>query len=167
MSRPSIYSQALIDEICARLAEGQSLRSICRDDEMPGLRTVMTWLNDKPEFQQQYARAKETGADALADEILDISNNTMPGVVRTIKADGGIEEKTSDMIEHRRLQIDARKWLLGKIAPKKYGDKIAVGGAEDLPAIKTEYDPLETARRIAFLLAKAAASDDKQGNPNA
>ena len=166
VGRPTLYNQEVVDAICARIAEGQSLRQVCRDDEMPSISAVLAWLNKYPEFQTQYARAKEASADALADEILDIANNTCPGVVRTIKADGGIEEKTADMIEHRRLQIDARKWLLGKIAPKKYGDKLAVGGDDDMPAIKVASDPLETARRIAFLLAKAAASEDKQGGAN-
>jgi hypothetical protein len=59
------------------------------------------------------------------------------------------------MLQHRRLQIETRMRLLGKWAAKRYGDKVAVGGAEDLPPIQVA-DPTETARRIAFLLQKAS-----------
>ena len=92
---------------------------------MPPLRTVMRWLDARPAFCQQYARAKAIGLEAMAEDILHIANNPIWGKTTTVKPDGGIEEKTGDMIEHRRLQVDARKWLLSKLAPKKYGDKIA------------------------------------------
>lgn len=63
-------------------------------------------------------------ADIIADEVLHIANNTEIGVIVTEKTTG-IETRHADMIEHRRLKIDARKWYAGKIAPKKYGDKVS------------------------------------------
>lgn len=92
------------------------------------------------------------GEDAIAADCLRIADTPMEGVEFVTKADGGVEEKRGDMLGHRKLQIETRLKLLAKWNPKKYGDKMAVGGAEDLPPIKTDADPMDTARRVAFIL---------------
>ena len=121
--RPSDYTLETALEICARLAEGQSLRAICRDETMPDARTVFRWLEVDEDFRQQYARAREAQADALADEIVDIADTPVLGKKTKTTADG-VEVTEGDMIEHRRLQVDARKWTAAKLRPKKYGEKI-------------------------------------------
>jgi len=123
MGRPSEYSQEIGTEICERLASGNSLRNICKASDMPSDRAVYRWLASNEAFRQQYAHAREIQADTLADEILDISNTTVLGVKTKTTADG-VETTEGDMIEHRRLQVDARKWLASKMAPKKYGDRM-------------------------------------------
>jgi hypothetical protein len=92
---------------------------------MPNKMTVLRWLADERNelFRAQYARAREIQADTLAEEILDISNTPVMGTKSVSKATG-IEITEGDMIEHRRLQVDARKWYASKLAPKKYGDKV-------------------------------------------
>jgi len=69
MARPSDYSPELTAVICARMAEGVSLRSICLADDMPDKATVFRWLAAHKEFRDQYARARECRADAMAEEI--------------------------------------------------------------------------------------------------
>lgn len=123
MGRSSDYSQEVVEAICRRLIEGESLRTICKDDEMPATSTVCLWLTQHAEFAEQYARAREAQADALADEILDIANTPQIGIIRKIKEDG-VEITEEDMLGHRRLQVDARKWLASKLQPKKYGEKL-------------------------------------------
>lgn len=122
--RPSSYTQEIADAICVRLMEGESLRSICADEAMPGQSTVYQWLTTNEAFAEQYARAREVQADTLADEILEISNTPVVGQKVKITEDGRREISEGDMIEHRRLQVDARKWLAGKLRPKKYSDKL-------------------------------------------
>ncbi|MFA4974568.1 MAG: terminase small subunit protein [bacterium] len=124
IGRPSSYTEAIADEICARLIEGESLRSICKSDHMPSAGTVCRWLADAryAVFREQYTRAKEIQLDVLADEIIHIANTQEVGEIVTEKPTG-TEVKRADMIEHRRLKIDARKWYVGKLAPKKYGDR--------------------------------------------
>ena len=61
-------------------------------------------------------------ADVIFDEMLDIADTPVVGLKTTSKPTG-VETVEGDMIDHRRLQIETRKWLLGKMAPKKYGDK--------------------------------------------
>lgn len=134
MGRPSDYSEELTDEICEKLAAGESLRAICSLEEFPAERTVYYWLESKPDFLQKYARAREQQADYYVAQIVDIADKTQLGEIVTLKADGSEERKIADMIEHRRLQVDARKWAASKLAPKKYGDKqqLEVPGLVDL-----------------------------------
>lgn len=131
--RPSLFTADTADEICARLSDGQSLREICRDESMPGRTTVARWLTDNEVFRGQYARAVDMRADYLFDEMLAIADTPLAGVKKTTKANGDVETSEGDMIEHRRLQVDARKWALARMAPKKYGDKHEVTGPDGGP----------------------------------
>lgn len=144
IGRPTDYTEAAADLICERLAQGESLRGICRDDAQPALSTVFRWLTLHPEFSEQYARAREEQAEAFADEIVAISDEECT----TVRADKhssrdddgeGNTEVVFDSVAvaRNRLRIDARKWVAAKLKPKKYGDKLAIGGAEDLPPIRS------------------------------
>jgi len=121
--RPTIRTEAMIRELLERLSEGESLRSICSDDHMPARQTIMIWVGDDVNFSNQYARAREDGLDNRADKIeQDIDSE--PDVARA------------------RLKLDFAKWYLSKLAPKRYGDKIAhVGGSEEDP-------PISVVRRV-------------------
>lgn len=119
----SMYSQELATKICEALINGKSLRSICEPDDMPAASTVCLWLTLHPEFAEQYAHARDAQADTLADEILFIADHTQEGT-KVKETEKGIETWTGDMIEHRRLQVESRKWIAAKLKPKKYGDKV-------------------------------------------
>lgn len=107
--RPTDYSTGLANEICARIAEGESLRSICRCEGMPDPVTVRRWLAAHEEFRIQYARAREEQADSLAEEMLDAARKEAIDQV-------GVADK--------RVLIDTLKWRAGKLKPKVYGDKV-------------------------------------------
>lgn len=142
MGRPSSYTEEIAGEICAKLAEGLSLREICRQDDFPDKSTVMRWLAQHKGFQDQYARAKEIGVEALAEDILDIADDGTNDWMERLGSDGQPAGWVFNGEAARRSQIriDARRWLLSKLAPKKYGDKLAIGGADDLPPIKRMTD---------------------------
>ncbi len=106
--RPTDYSPELTARICERLAIGESLRSICRDDEMPSMASIFLWLGKYPEFSEQYTRAREAQAEAHADRIVEIA-----------------DDDTLDP-NHKRIMVDARKWVASKLKPKRYGDKAEV-----------------------------------------
>ena len=91
---------------------------------MPDKATVFRWLSaeQQKDFRNQYARARDVQADVIFDEMLDIADTPVVGL-KTISKPTGVETVEGDMIDHRRLQIETRKWLIGKMAPKKYGDK--------------------------------------------
>ncbi len=137
------YSPEIADEILERLAQGQPLRKICEDLHMPAASSVIGWVNrDESGFAERYARAREVGYALLADELIHIADTPMEGTVITSK-EWGEERKTGDMLEHRKLQVDTRKWMLAKMLPKVYGDKqqIEHSGGVDVVSI------LESARR--------------------
>lgn len=142
--RRPVYNTELGHEICRRLTEGDTLRVICRGDDMPTESTVRLWVLDDVEgFSAQYARARLVGYHTMADDLLDIADNnaTDPGAVN-----------------RDRLKVDTRKWLLSKALPKIYGDRVMaeLTGKDGAP-IETDHSPLEIARRLAFLLATGVA----------
>lgn len=151
MPRPSTYTPELVADICERLANGQSLRAICRTAGFPSLATVMRWLTQDPLFQEQYAQAKEEGIEKLADELLEIADSPVGSL------DNGATD--SGAVNKQRLQVDTRKWVLSKLAPKKYGDKTAMEltGANGGPV---EISDTERAAKIAAILASAKARQD-------
>jgi hypothetical protein len=117
------YSPEIADEILERLAQGQPLRKICEDLHMPAASSVIGWVNrDESGFAERYVRAREVGYVLLADELIHIADTPMIGTKSVSKATG-LEITEGDMIEHRRLQVDTRKWMLAKMLPKVYGDK--------------------------------------------
>lgn len=133
MGRPSDFSQELADEICAQLADGLSLRTVCKSDDMPDKRTVFRWLRTNEAFCHQYTRAKEESADALTDEMLDIADDASNDWV---ERDDGRVDYNGDHVQRSRLRIETRKWIASKLKPKKYGDKLThEGGDPERPII--------------------------------
>ena len=134
--RPSDYTEEMAARICSELADGKSLKAICTADEMPDKATVYRWIAAHETFRDLYARAREDQADTLADEIIDIADTPVLGV-KTKTGKDGVELTEGDMIEHRRLQVEARKWVAAKLKPKKYGDKVhnEVTGANGGPLV--------------------------------
>lgn len=140
----------IFDRICERLAEGESLRSICKDDGMPGMSTIFRFLRDEANetARQQYAQAREDQADADADKISEQADLVAAG-----KADP----------QAARVAIDAWKWAAGKRKPKVYGDRVAIGGAEDMPAIKTETTVSDDVRAALDAIAGKIAGGAGKG----
>ena len=127
----------LLPEICARLAQGETLSAICRDPHMPDRVTVYSWANADPVVSERIAQARAVGFDAIADECLEIANTPVVGEEVTTKPDGSQEVKRGDMLGHRKLQIETRLKLLAKWDPKRYGERQAVehSVSEDTAAI--------------------------------
>lgn len=119
--RRSAYTNELGEAICSAIADGMSLRAVLARPGMPSKSMVMRWLADERyiEFRDQYTCAREDLADKLADEILQIADD---GSNDTFLDANGNVKVNHDVIARARLQIDARKWLAAKLAPKKYGD---------------------------------------------
>lgn len=130
MPRALEFNQAIADEICERLTEGESLRSIVKDEHMPASSTVFKWLNNKADFAEQYARAREAQADTLADEIVDIADD---GANDFMEREDGSTQYNGDAVQRSKLRVDARKWVASKLKPKKYGDRQLIGSDPDNP----------------------------------
>lgn len=123
--RPSIYTQELADLICQQLAEGVSLRTVCKAEGMPDASTVFSWMRTNEEFLKQYARAKQESADAMAEDILDIADDgSNDWETRTNGSGEDYEVPNNEALQRSRLRVDTRKWLMAKMKPKKYADKL-------------------------------------------
>jgi len=132
--RPVEYTEDIAEEVCWRLAHGESLVSICSSDHIPHCATIYRWLIRFPIFCEMYARAREDQADTNADEILAIADERPP----EFKDDKGRIYLDQTFIQWQKNRIDARKWTAAKLKPRKYGDRMAVEGVEKGAAIKTE-----------------------------
>lgn len=142
--RPSLYSDELAARICEEVASGRSLRSICADDDMPECRTIFRWLAKHDRFSQQYAHACADRATAMAEETLEIA-----------------DEECTDAVaaQRNRLRVDTRKWLLSKMAPKKYGDAVKVSGDPEAP-VEHKHSVSEAAMALLHKLDKARRGEE-------
>lgn len=146
MGRPSDYTQELADRICAQLAEGISLRTVCKQEDMPDKASVFRWLRIHQDFCDQYAKAKEESADALVEEIMDIADDGSNDWMEVHEEDNAGYRVNGEAIQRSRLRVDTRKWVASKLKAKKYGDKLAVGGADDMPPLTIQIvDPTRRA----------------------
>jgi hypothetical protein len=116
VGRPSDYSDETADMICEAIATGGALYKLCERKDWPTQSTIYLWLEKNKEFSEKYARARERQADLRNEEIVEIADNA----------------KDANLA---RLQVDARKWQASKLWPKKYGDKVAIGGDGDSPLV--------------------------------
>ena len=115
MGRPTKYTKALGEKIAKRIAGGDSVRTIAKDDDMPSKPTILGWgINPEHPFFDQYEKARESRVEVLADELVDIA-----------------DESDNEGVQRSRLRIDTRKWYLGKLKPKRYGDKVEHGLSDD------------------------------------
>ena len=121
--------ETLFNTICNRISKGESLRKVLLDKTMPASECFYKWVDESKDKAKQYARATTERSDLIFEEILTISNTPQDGTTIT-ESEKGTFVTTGDMIQHRRLQVDSRKWMLGKMNPKKYSDKIQVDTTE-------------------------------------
>ena len=124
------YDPVLADEILERLADGDSLASICCEEEMPDERSVRRWARNHGDFGAKYAVARRLGYEKRADELLEIADDSSADWIDT---DDGHRVLNGAHVNRARLMIDTRKWLLSKMLPKVYGDHLTVGGDPDRP----------------------------------
>lgn len=134
--RPSLYTEEIAAEICQRIGEGETLNQICRDEHMPARPTVVSWvLEDREGFSDRYARARDLQLEHWADEVIDVADD---GTNDFMERKNGDDEKSSwalngEHVQRSRLRIDSRKWLLSKLKPQQYGDKLQHSGDKDNP----------------------------------
>lgn len=117
IGRPTKYSEDLVSKILTRISEGESVRTICTDPAMPAMSQIFNWLAANKSFQEQYARAKQESADAMAEDMLEIADSTYA---------------SRDEVAKAKLRVETRQWIASKLKPKKYGDRISVDGEETI-----------------------------------
>ncbi|OAV06004.1 hypothetical protein [Moraxella catarrhalis] len=124
MGRPSIFTDELANEICERVSLGRSLRSVCLDKDMPTKTTVMRWLDENEDFCDQYRRACEDRETTHFEEMLTIADEVLPETAEVARA---------------KLRIDTRKWVLARMNPKKYSDKVQEDNADNAVSLMAQF----------------------------
>lgn len=132
IGRPSKLNSQKMDEICAQIAQGKSLVGILKRNpsRYPTYTNVMAALRKNEDFRQKYAKAKEEQADYLAEEILEIADDSTRDCYED---DDGEHKVDHEHIARSRLRVDTRKWIAGKLKPKKYGESLKLGNDPDNP----------------------------------
>lgn len=115
MGRPSKRTPEVVNRVIEGLNNGTPLAALCREDGMPAARTIYDWMDGDEELSAAIARARDVGYDVISTDILDIIDNT--------------EEDPAS----RRVRADFRLKLLSKWDPKRYGDKLELGGKDGGP----------------------------------
>ena len=157
MSRPSAFTQEIADEICERISNGESLRTICLDEHMPGKSTVFRWLSANEAFQDHYARARELQAETLFDDVLEIADDARNDWMERRGEEDVGWAVNGENIQRSKLRIDARKWMAGKLQPKKYGERVEHELSGKLET--SESDPRQLSRAILAVLSEAALEE--------
>lgn len=151
--RPSKYTPAILTRIVDGLSEGIPLTVICSEKGMPHDNTVRDWINAKPEVSVAIARARDRGFDKIALDALRIADSPLIGEEIT-ESEDGMQIKRSDMLGHRKLQIETRLKLLAKWDPKRYGERMTQeisgpdGGPVTLAAVRLNDEQEQALARV-------------------
>jgi autonomous glycyl radical cofactor GrcA len=172
IGRPSKFCRELFESICERISNGESLQQLCRDPEMPSTTTIRKWLRNeekdplKAEFGVAYTRARKALLDHWAEEIVSISDDGSNDYVdREVARGRTVRMADQEHINRSRLRVDTRRWLLSKLEPKKYGDKIdlTVGAKDNVPIPTVAMTPQEAAKAYLTLMEKPGEDDETGG----
>jgi len=153
--RPSTFTDDKFAEIVERISNGEPLAQVCRDEHMPALRTVYDWMEERPNLSARFARAREAGYDMIAVDTLQIADDSRNDYMEKLSRSGD-EQAVKAMafdaehVQRSKLRIETRLKLLAKWDPKRYGEKLALGGADDLPPIRTMTDEQLDAKLAAL-----------------
>ena len=135
--RPTIYSLELTSVICARISDGESIRKISKDEDMPHMSTIFRWLTLYPEFKEQYEISMQERLQGMAEELLDIADNGVNDWMERNEKDNPGYVYNGEHVQRSRLRVDIRKWFLSKHLPKVYGDKAQVEHSGEIGLRKT------------------------------
>lgn len=168
--RASTYTDETAETICARMTEGESLRAICRDQAMPSYRTAFNWLAINEDFRERYELAMQIRSQAIFEDMLDIADDGRNDWMQKRNADGEAIGWVENGENARRssIRLDARKWVLARMAPKKYGDKLdlnhsgAVSTSDELDLSGLSRDERAVMKEL-LLKAKAAQEAARLG----
>ena len=146
---PTTFTAEMGDRICAWIAEGKTLYSFCLQEGTPNIATVSDWRRTQPVFDKNYARARDDGWDVFAEKLIERSIDVRP-----------------EYAQSRRLEIDAGKWYLSKVAHRRYGDRLDVkqeitgpgGGPLQLEAVLLKPELLASLDEAEVLALRSAVA---------
>lgn len=136
LKRPTQFTKELGDMICSRVADGEPLVKICAENGNPSYGTVWLWGKEYPEFAEALSHAREAQQDHFAESVVFIADSQFDA-------------------QKARNMMDARRWYAGKVAPKKWGDKIEIDAKID-----ARQGPSETLLNLLTLVDRGVKVGD-------
>ena len=135
------YTDAIGEEIVERTANGEALKHICEDEHLPAEQTVRKWIRtENHALSSMYVRAREAGLLKAADELIDLADTA-----------------TTENYNALRLRLDTRKWVLSKLIPKTFGDRLDTRVEAEVKVTQSMPSDGELARILAAAIAEAEA----------
>jgi hypothetical protein len=144
-ARTEDYNSVIAETFCSRVAMGENFLEVCAEKGMPTRRTVHKWINEHPEFEEMFYRARMQSSDTMASKILQIVEDE--GLV------------TDADIKRAQLKVGAYKWSAERLNPDRYGptQKVKNEGAPEIVVVNTGISRSEP----AVIEAKVIASEIK------
>jgi hypothetical protein len=152
------FSEEVATDFCLRLADLGSVQKVCATEGMPSKATAFAWLRTKPSFLVMYQAAREDYAEGVFDELRLLMAEVPPKDAHDRTDMGAVRDK--------EVKIRTLQWMLGRLSPKKYSERMELVGAEGaalMPASDemSEGRQFEGLRRFAFMLHKIGLEDAK------
>jgi hypothetical protein len=127
MAYSDLEKTKIFSIICSRVELGEALRTVLKAENMPSPATFYSWLENDESKVKQYARATELRAEAIFEDMITIADDSSNDEIEIDLGDGVKSSRpNTEFIQRSRLRVDTRKWIVSKLNPKKYGDKIDI-----------------------------------------
>lgn len=141
------------DEIIQNVLDGMAIGGMscfkaCQAAGVPNS-TFMRWVDADAKLAERYAHAREDLIERMANEVLELADSEVP--------ETGDGKRDWQAIQQRKLQVDSRKWLLSKLAPKKYGDRLELAGDKENPL---QVQTIDASKLSTDVLAQIIAAKD-------
>lgn len=144
--------ESTFQEILEYIEAGKPLRTILKDPDMPSSRTFYIWLDSDPLKVKRYARSTEIRAEEIFEDMLEIADDGSNDYMKITKGDLEYNVEDKEVTSRSRLRLDTRKWMLSKMQPKKYSDKLD---------ITSDGEKLQAPKKIVVTIKKR----DENNNP--
>jgi hypothetical protein len=151
-TKPERDKEAICQAVLQGMRDGLSAFKACQAAGVPQS-TFNLWVDSDAKLAESYAHAREDLIERIASEVMELSDSEVP--------ETGDGKRDWQAIQQRKLQVDSRKWLLSKLAPKKYGDRLELAGDKENPLeVKQTIDASKLSTDVLAQIMAAKDSND-------
>ena len=147
-AKPERDKDAICQAVLQGMRDGLSAFKACQAAGVPQS-TFNRWVDADAKLAEDYAHAREDLIERMANEVLELADSEVP--------ETGDGKRDWQAIQQRKLQVDSRKWLLSKLAPKKYGDRLELAGDKENPL---QVQTIDASKLSTDVLAQIIAAKD-------
>lgn len=163
----TLYNHDIWDSLCDRIANGESLRSICKSPNMPAMMSIWRWMSGTVQsipahehdwLTARYRAARDAQSDALREDMQDMADDLI-----LIDPDtGDVSSRDANVINSTRIRIQARQWIAERQSPRKYGNRQEItgpdGGPLQVSVMSYAIDPQQLERQAGPLIGQTVVA---------